>query len=192
MPSTLSVGTAAGKLRQPPAVGALSDGGSVHHRLHIHDRQNGIRFLVDTGADISLLPKKYAARQVQSTQLQLYAANNAVIRTYGEKLLTVDLGLRRSFKWHFCVADVTSPILGADFLYHFSLTVDLRRRRLHDACTGLEASGRLSTMPYVSVRTVKSGSVFEELLKKFPGLTKPSAPVTSRSHGVYHHIETRE
>ena len=46
----------------------------------------------------------------------LFAANGSPIATFGELTLELDLGLRRSFHWRFTVADVTRPILGADFL----------------------------------------------------------------------------
>lgn len=42
----------------------------------------------------------------------------------GTQLMTLNLGLRRVFKWKFCIADVSHPILGADFLSHFGLLVD--------------------------------------------------------------------
>ena len=48
----------------------------------------------------------------------------AAIATYGIQSLTFNLGLRRTFHWVFLVADVTTPIIGADFLRHFDLLVD--------------------------------------------------------------------
>jgi len=50
-------------------------------------------------------------------------------------LLTLNLG-RRVFKWKFCIVDVLHPILGADFLGHFALLVDLKNKRLIDNITG--------------------------------------------------------
>lgn len=181
----------AGKLQRPPAVGAVADGEHQQRRLHITDKESGLRFLVDTGADISLVLKRHMDKAIKHSPIQLYTANNVPIKTYGEKLFVVNLGLRRPFKWTFCVADVATPIIGADFLYNFNLTVDLRRRRIHDDQTGLEAKGQLSSKHHTSIHTVKSGSQYQELLAKFPAITKPSQPPGLRPHGVWHHIQTR-
>ena len=47
--------------------------------------------------------------------------------TYGSRMLTLDLGLRRPYTWKFIVAKVQQSIIGADFLKHHSLLIDLRR-----------------------------------------------------------------
>jgi hypothetical protein len=36
--------------------------------------------------------------------------------------------LRRDFTWRFIIADVTQPIIGADFLSHYGLFVNLRKK----------------------------------------------------------------
>ena len=61
----------------------------------------------------------------KKTSYELYAANGSVISTYGHITIRLDLGLRRDFTWRFVIADVTTPILGADFFKHFGLLVDL-------------------------------------------------------------------
>ena len=67
----------------------------------------------------------------------LLAANSSTIPTYGKRSLTLDLGLRRTFRWVFVVADIKSPILGADFLRHYSLLVDMKHNQLVDTITQL-------------------------------------------------------
>lgn len=62
----------------------------------------------------------------------LQAANGSTINAYGYKLLKVSLGLRRDFACSFCVAQVTKPIIGADFLDKFGLLVDIRNKQLID------------------------------------------------------------
>ncbi|TNN20913.1 Retrovirus-related Pol polyprotein, partial [Schistosoma japonicum] len=59
------------------------------------------------------------------------------IRTYGECSLTLGLGLGRRFTWVFVVANVKHAILGADFLHHYNLTVDMGTRSLVDSITHL-------------------------------------------------------
>ena len=53
--------------------------------------------------------------------------------------MVVELGLAKSFKWSFTIADVSKPILGADFLRHYGLLVDLKCKRLMDAETFLQS-----------------------------------------------------
>ncbi|KOC61824.1 hypothetical protein WH47_06162 [Habropoda laboriosa] len=69
---------------------------------------------------------------ISKTGYELSAANGTPIATYGTKTLTLNLGLRRDFTWRFVVADVSKPIIGADFLAHYGLLVDIRNQRLID------------------------------------------------------------
>ena len=61
-----------------------------------------------------------------------------------KRSLTLNLGLRRTFRWVFVVASVGIPILGADFLCHYSLLVDMMNSRLVDTITQLRVQGILS------------------------------------------------
>ncbi len=58
-----------------------------------------------------------------------------LIRTFGQHSLTLNLGLRRSFPWMFIVADLQKPILGANFLRHYGLMVDMHKYTLVDTNT---------------------------------------------------------
>ena len=159
--------------------------------FHITDRHSGLRFLIDTGAQVSVIPPSPADRNTPST-LTLQAVNNTRIRTYGTRSLSLNLGLRRTFRWVFVVADVANPILGADFLQHFSLVVDLRHRRLIDALTTLTVQGLLSsqTSPSPSLLPRTPSTPFELLLSEFPTVTQPCAATGPVKHSVTHHITT--
>ena len=85
-------------------------------------------FLVDTGFDISVHPKSYGKFDNISSKYKLFAANCPSINTYGQHLIVLDLGLRRIISWPYIVADVTKPIIGADFLVNFGLLVDLKTK----------------------------------------------------------------
>ncbi|GBN42487.1 Retrovirus-related Pol polyprotein from transposon 17.6 [Araneus ventricosus] len=64
--------------------------------------------------------------------------NGSHIKTFGSKLLSFDLGLERKLQWPFVIADITKPIIGADFLQQFGLLVDLKKRCLLDPITNLK------------------------------------------------------
>ena len=87
----------------------------------ITDRTTGNKFLVDTGAEVSVIPPSRAERQYRRDSLTLQAANNTSVATYGKRSPTLDLGLHCTFHWIFVIADVRHPILGADFLRYYSL-----------------------------------------------------------------------
>ena len=150
--------------------------GQVPSRLfHVTDRSCGLRFLVDTGAEVSVIPPSRIERKCPPANLTLHAVNNSPIATYGTRSLTLNLGLRRTFRWVFILADVEKPILGADFLRHFNLLVDMKHSRLVDTQTqlsihGITSSGSTSS-PSLLPRT--PANQFESLLIDFPLLTQP-------------------
>jgi hypothetical protein len=62
----------------------------------------------------------------------LVAANGSQISTWGKRKISLCLGQGRSFKQDFYIADVTQPILGADFFRANHLAIDLSSKRLID------------------------------------------------------------
>lgn len=59
-------------------------------------------------------------------------ANGTSINTFGNMAFHLDFGLRRDFLCQFLLADVTTPILGIDFLSYYNLLVDAKKNRLID------------------------------------------------------------
>ena len=120
---------------------ATSAPGNANSRLFfIHDRTLNTRFLVDTGAEVSVCPPSRFDRHRKSSNLTLQAANDTSICTYSTKLIALNLGLRRSFKWVFIIADVQYPIIGIDFLQCHKLLVDVHNKRLLDTVTHLKVN----------------------------------------------------
>ncbi|XP_044741875.1 uncharacterized protein LOC123302848 [Chrysoperla carnea] len=111
------------------------------HRLFVKDRRSGIKFLVDSGADVSVIP--VGSKRGESTNFKLYAANGTEIPTFGTTVLNIDLGLRRIFEWPFFIAKTSKGILGADFLRKFDLLIDLKNKKLIDAKTKLTVSAAI-------------------------------------------------
>ena len=107
-----------GKRKSQP-VGATNRAGADNSRLfYIIDVNSRRKFLVDTGAAVSVFPPSKQEKGNMCT-LTLQAANGTPIPTYGQRSLTLDLGLRRTCRWVFTIANVPTPIIGADFLHHF-------------------------------------------------------------------------
>nr|CDS30016.1 gag pol polyprotein [Hymenolepis microstoma] len=121
------------------AVKATTDPGYFPSRLlQVVERNSKLRFLVDSGSEVSVIPRSAEKRCLQASELSLLVANNTKIRTYGHKLLNLDLGLRREFPFVFLIADVRKPIRGADFISKVRLLVNLRDRTLNDGVTSLQ------------------------------------------------------
>ena len=114
--------------------------------LYDADKRNRCYYLINTGASVSVLPRSCANGTVDADSLPLVAANNLTITTYGTSKHIVDVGLKREYSWTFIVADIKQPILGADFLIHYNLLVDLPGRCLRDMRTGLAIQATLSSI----------------------------------------------
>ncbi|CAH8611522.1 unnamed protein product [Dicrocoelium dendriticum] len=159
--------------------------------LYVFDSTTKLHFLVDTGAEISVIPRSLEKRPLQQAGLTLQAANQTKIATYGQKLLHLSLGLRRDFPFIFTIADVQKPILGIDFLSKFGLVVDLRCRKLRDDSTSLTVPCHLAPVTSVGLRVLMPDSTpYSSLLQQFPSLVRSNTDSTEPKHEVRHHIVT--
>lgn len=180
-----------GKLTGPSSM-AANGHGPQPSRLFITDRETKTRYLIDTGSEISVYPKNSTRGRRATSTRELFAANGSTIRTYGEIHLQPDLGLRREFKWRFVVADVTTPIIGADFLAYYHLLPDIRKRQLVDAITGLTARGIAHREGLQSIKALRGDSQYLQLLANFPRVTQPTGRNRQREqrHTATHFIKT--
>ncbi|GBN01125.1 Transposon Ty3-G Gag-Pol polyprotein, partial [Araneus ventricosus] len=148
-------------------------------------------FLVDTGSDVSLIPANVYQKR-NSSQKTLLATNSSNINVYGQKTLSLNFNLRRDFIWTFLIADVSTSILGADFLHYFGLVPDLRNKCLRDTKTKLQSVGHLKYANLHSVQiSISRDTVFHKLLKEFPSITKLPNPNQPVKHNTVHHIVTK-
>ena len=158
----------------------------------VSDKTTRTRFLVDTGSEVSAIPSSPADRRRTPDKLTLMAVNDIPISTYGKCSLTLNLGLRWSLPWIFIITEVQQPILGADFLRHFGLLVDMQQRQLIDTHTQLHIQGILSTdpSPSPSICPKDANNPYLTLLSEFPALTRVRSLDAPVKHDVNHHIET--
>ncbi|XP_075170218.1 uncharacterized protein LOC142242515 [Haematobia irritans] len=146
-------------------------------RLMLRDQSSKQQFLVDTGADVSVIPASLYGKRGEVEAFELQAANRTPIKTFGTKILKLNLGLRRDLVWPFVIADITQPIIGSDFLENFDLLVDIRRRCLIDKRTNLKVECSLSTIPQISsvtCNTLPQNSPFYSLISEFRDVARPS------------------
>ena len=139
------------------------------------------------GAAVSVLPRSNG-----TDSLPLVAANNTTITTYGTSKRIVDVGMKREYSLTFIVAGIKQPILGADFLIHYNLLVDLPGRCLRDMRTGLAIQPTLSLIkPLLLNRIDSTRNEYTELLNHFPELTRPTTKGETVKHGITHKIVTK-
>ena len=166
-----------------------------HHpcRLfYVTDRTSGLRFLVDTGAEVSVIPSSASDHNHHKNNLNLQAVNNTSIATYGNRLLTLNIGLHRAFQWVFIVADVKNSIIGADFLRHYSILVDVAHNRLVDSLTQLQVQGIAIQEQYPSPTLLpkQPTTEFEKILMNYTDIVKPCTTEQPIKHNVTHYIST--
>lgn len=164
-------------------------------RLFITDQHSKTQYLIDTGADVSIIPptnnERRNANNPYGQRCQLYAANGTPIQTYGQRNITLSLGLRRKFQWPFVIADVTRAIIGADFLEYFGLLVDLRKRRLIDNKTKLSTLAAVVQTNDERISTINEHDPFASLVREFIDITRPLPASERKRTNVTHHIVTK-
>src|SRR5699024_9192970 len=91
--------------------------------------------------------------------------------------------------WDFIVADVSIPIIGADFLTRFDLLVDVGCRKLVDRTTKLQVSAVPARhVDYARLTTLSPNlpNDFKSLLQEYREITTPRPAL----HDIRHHIAT--
>jgi hypothetical protein len=95
--------------------------------------------------------------------------------------MSLNLGLRRDIKWRFFVADVSKPILGADFLAQYNFLPDLSNGPLLDSTTLLTSNGEV-TAGIPSIKSVAGSPTYHQLLQQFPRVTRPNGSTEKTQH----------
>ena len=158
--------------------------------MSVYDESSRSSFLVDTGADISVVPVTFlnlqsgqkfpAARPGQ----RLRAANGSWIDTFGTKTLLLDLSgfkVKHSFR----IAKVAQPILGADFFRKNEVVIDVGKNCLH-----LPGGGVIDSVKSRNCAVV-SQDMFADVLERFPSIQVPRfGPSSIPAHGVQHLVPT--
>ena len=87
-----------------------------------------MNFLVDSGASVSVF---LAPASFSSSGIRLVTASGSVMTCSGSRIIPLQFGSKR-FQWTFQQAPVSIPILGADFLSHHHLLVNMAGGRLFE------------------------------------------------------------
>ena len=164
---------------------------AVNSLCFLNDNLSNRLFLIDTGAELSVVPATNLDKQFKPPTRPLIAANGSSIATYGKRKLQFQIG-SETFEWNFTIAAVERPLLGADFLRHSGLLVDVRSGKLvrPDTYQVLQLSTAVFTQNSISAGPVAPNSC-EAVVHEFPTLLTPTFDLPSVQHGVNHHIVTQ-
>lgn len=162
--------------------------GDNHRRLFLKDGKINIIYLYDTDSDISIIPASFS-RKKKTFSMTLSAANTSSINVYGEKLLTLDFNLRKKFRYPFIIGDVSTSIIGAEFLCYYNVIPDFCNKKLVKSVTILASPGQLHTTSVPSMKTASGNSIYHKLLK-FPDFNIPPRADQTIKHFMFHHIES--
>ncbi len=178
-------------LHLPGKLGSRWGVNSLGGLTYLTDSLSNTRFLVDTGAALSVIP--YAGtRPAAADAPRLAGADGAGIKSWGKVLKSVCFGGRLFTDVPFVLAAVNKPILGADFFSRHKLLVDTAGNRVLDAATLLPL-GSSSSGPDTGLIAELSAvpPPVRSLLAEFPGVVGDGADTPRPLHGVQHSIETK-
>ena len=139
-----------------------------------------------------MYPASHHERNIIDTDpLCLTAANGSTIKSHGTKDIQICIN-GRSYPWTFRLAQVTQPLLGADFLAHHHLLVDIAGQRLIVADS--YSTTPLCRGPATHINVCNNDSApYSSLISEYADVFKPELRQhhgTPAKHGIFHHIST--
>ena len=146
------------------AINSLSTGQSTP-LLHIKDDASRIVFLVDTGAEVSVVLATKLELQ-RPPNLSLIAANGTPIKSYGTRQLQLKIQ-QVKFSWRFQVVEA-QDIIGADFLRAHGLIPDLTNKRLVRLSDLRFLKGLIKPSYSIKITSLTETNEFARLLQNRP------------------------
>lgn len=98
------------------------------------------KFLVNSGGTISIISVTTIHSPIPNL-LKLQVSNDTQIITYDTKELVLNIRIKQANIWSSHLDNVKIPILDADFLAYYNLSVNIKQRILTDKETNLHIIG---------------------------------------------------
>ena len=156
--------------------------------LFVKDILSSQEFLVDSGASVSVFP---GPRSSSDDGVCLLTADGSPMICSGSCLIPLRFSCgsgSKVYTWNFQLAPVSIPLLGADFLQHFNLLVDIKGRKLVHADCPEDVVIQASPGPqleFKSVSFLSAPQAVQNLLKDFPDVLSSDGFTASKPcHGV--------
>ena len=162
--------------------------------IYLQDSLSSRRFLIDTGASVSVFP---APRSLSSSSgVKLLTADGSSLSCSGSRVIPLQFG-KHKLEWPFQLAPVAIPILGVDFLKHYNLLLDVSNQRVFSADSPTSPSIVLPTSPDSKSAPLKANLLatpkcISDLLAEFPDVISSVGFTASKPHhGITHHLLTQ-
>ena len=132
------------------------------------------KFLVDTGACVSIIPASRTQQQFRDikTSLMLTAVNGTSIPTYGTTTRSIQLN-GCLYEWKFTLAQTSVPLLGADFLAHYGLMVDLKHGCLVDPEAIMAVQLQHNRVQQLVNTSHVNNTPYQHVIDRFPDVFRP-------------------
>ena len=135
--------------------------------LSIRERLTGRLFLADSGADVSVFPATESDKLASKGSCSLRAANGTGIMMYGTSTRHLDFP-GSNLQHKFVLADVTRPLLSADFFDAHGLCVDFEGKRIFCLVDNRVIHSIPATLtttdPASSNQVAKASGIYQDLL----------------------------
>jgi hypothetical protein len=181
------------RLHTPGKLGSRRGVNSFGGLTYLTDSLSNTRFLVDTGAAVSVLSYKGSSSCTATQDGQsLAGADGASIKSWGKIYKSVCFGGRLFTDVPFIQAAVNKPILGADFFSRHKLLVDTAGNRVLDVATLLplsEPAGNKGTGLVAALSAVPPP--VRSLFAEFPSVVGDGSDTPRPLHGIQHTVETK-
>ena len=174
-----------------------------HDLFFVQDNLSGMKFLVDSCSMDSIIPLSAATVTVSDkpSSNNLFALNNAEIKTFGKCMLSVDIGLKGypRIDWSFVVTDSNIAILCAYFLSAHNLMIDLKSKRFieQDNYASEEFDSNIKfdfifklAPEIVFENQCTNPELYSELVNDYSNLLTFNAPASYAAINVRHVIKT--
>ena len=161
----------------------------------VRDHHSGTDFLVDTGAQRSILPATHWDRQGNAGE-SLKAANQTSIKTYGKRMVMLKFG-GQLYEHEFTIADLPHRFLGMDFFEKNDVSIDAKKRELfkrgdgQTICQVTEDQGPSQSTPVQANEAQRGRQEFFDILDEFPEILTPNFHCKQNKHKIEHYIETK-
>ena len=100
---------------------SLPPGSTSSSLVYLKDNLSSCWFLVDSIASITVFP---APTSSSASGVKLLTADGSSVSFYGSRIIPLPFG-SSNFDWMFQLAQLSVPILGADYLYHHNLLLNV-------------------------------------------------------------------
>ena len=161
--------------------------------IYLQDSLSSRRFFINSGASVSVFPAPRSSSS--SSGVKLLTADGSSLSCLGSRVIPLQFGNHR-FEWPFQLAPVAIPILGANFLKHYNLLLNVSNQRVFSPDSPTSPSIVLPTTLDFKSAPLKANLLatpkcISYLLAEFPDvispdithhlLTQPGPPVFAKS-----------